>query len=377
MQSSRFACLPDDDEADAKVLKQQEKERKKEEAKKNAKNKPKEMPKAQKEAKDLQNLAFGGSSKKKNKKKTNKQTTPGKDDSSNFEEWKERDKAAVEDNFTAAMQAAILQSKLDFEQQKEVEAAQQELLTTGQGSQEVMASLDKEDRKKVVKLQKKLNTMTLDQFNSASEQKDSSDTNGDQPFSEPQLYRHPRHRERAAGPENGARPSPEKEVKKSGDFFEQLDSATVTALDREQLLESYRHQDLRTLAALPEASMVAGYQERLAASDKLLLEARKEIIDLNGKLSEAKVRTKKLTEILLSGEMKEKTEVLVQVHKLEKVKDELTDSLRVTSGQLEQERSLVRSLEVEVRRVREAGQLKGAEMELCTRLLALLKANRK
>ena len=179
MQSSRFACLPDDDEADAKVLKQQEKERKKEEAKKNAKNKPKEMPKAQKEAKDLQNMAFGGSSKKKNKKKNNKQTTPSKDDSSNFEEWKERDKAAVEDNFTAAMQEAILQSKLDFEQQKEVEAAQQQLLNTGQGSQEVMDSLDKEDRKKVVKLQKKLNTMTLDQFNSASEQKDSPNTNGD------------------------------------------------------------------------------------------------------------------------------------------------------------------------------------------------------
>ena len=137
-----------------------------------------------------------------------------------------------------------------------------------------------------------------------------------QPLSEPQLYRHPRHRERA-GPDNGSRVSPEKEVKKAGgagDFFEQLDTATVTALDREQLLESYRNQDLRTLAALPEAAMVAGYQERLAASDKLLLEARKEIVDLNGKLVEAKTRTKKLTEILLSGEMKEKTEVLVQVH---------------------------------------------------------------
>ena len=118
MQSARFACLPDDDAADAKVLKQQEKE-----AKKNAKNKSKEMPKAQKEAKNLQNLAFGGSSKKKNKKKNNKQTTPSKDDSSNFEEWKERDKAAVEDNFTAAMQEASLQSHLDFEQKKEVEAA--------------------------------------------------------------------------------------------------------------------------------------------------------------------------------------------------------------------------------------------------------------
>jgi len=359
-------------------LKQQEKEKKKEEARKNAKNKPKEVPKAQKEAKDLQNLAFGGNAKKKNKKKNNKQTTPGKDtDSNNFEEWKERDKVAVEDNFSAAMQEAILQSKLDFEAQKEADARRQELLASGQGSEETMASLDKEDRKKVVKLQKKLNTMTLEQFNNASANKDSPETNGDKPLSEPQLYRHPRHRERA-GPENGSRVSPEKEVKKAGgDFFEQLDTATVTALDREQLLESYRHQDLRTLAALPEAAMVAGYQERLAASDKLLLEARKEIVDLNGKLAEAKTRTKKLTEILLSGEMKEKTEVLVQVHKLEKVREELTDSLRSTSGQLEQERSLVRSLEAEVRRVREAGQVKGAEMELCTRLLTLLRANRK
>ena len=88
-------------------------------------------------------------------------------------------KVAVEDNFSAAMQEAILQSKLDFEEQKEAEARRQELLNTGQGSQEVMDSLDKEDRKKVVKLKKKFNTMTLDQFNSASEQKDSPNTNGD------------------------------------------------------------------------------------------------------------------------------------------------------------------------------------------------------
>ena len=179
--ASRFACLPDDDEADAKVLKQKEKERKREEAKKNANNKPKETPKekAKKEAKDLQNLAFGGNSKKKNKKKSNqKQSSPNKEDSSNFEEWKERDKVAVEDNFSAAMQEAILQSKLEYEHQQEVEAKQHELLTTGQGSQEVIDSLDKEDRKKVVKLQKKLATMSLDQFHNASEQILTSETNG-------------------------------------------------------------------------------------------------------------------------------------------------------------------------------------------------------
>ena len=88
-------------------------------------------------------------------------------------------KVAVEDNFSAAMQEAILQSKLDFEEQKEAEARRQELLATGQGSQEVMDSLDKEDRKKVVKLQKKLNTMTLEQFNNASVVKDTLTSNGD------------------------------------------------------------------------------------------------------------------------------------------------------------------------------------------------------
>ena len=88
-------------------------------------------------------------------------------------------KVAVEDNFSAAMQEAILQSKLDFEAQKEADARRQELLASGQGSEETMASLDKEDRKKVVKLQKKLNTMTLEQFNNASALKESSETNGD------------------------------------------------------------------------------------------------------------------------------------------------------------------------------------------------------
>ena len=138
-----------------------------------------------------------------------------------------------------------------------------------------------------------------------------------------------------------------------------------------------RNHNLLNLASVPDPSLVMGYQERLAASERQLSEARREAEDLHTKLAEAKLRTKKLTEILLSGEMREKTEVLVQVHKLEKVRDELTDSLRLTSGQLEQERSLVRSLETEVKRVREVGQLKGAEMELCTRLLSLLRANRK
>ena len=146
------------------------------------------------------------------------------------------------------------------------------------------------------------------------------------------------------------------------------------ALDREQLLESYRKQDLSSLSGTSPGS-VAGYHDRVASTEKQLLEAKLEIDSLNNKLNEAKLRTKKLTEILLSGEMKEKTEVLVQVHKLEKVREELSSSLAVTNAQLEQERSLVRMVENEVKKV--GATAKGVELELCNRLMTILKTNRK
>ena len=95
---------------DCKGLKQKQK---KEEIKK-IENKPKDKVKVKNEAKELQNLAFGGS-KKKNKKKNpaNKEkvkaagdiTSKTKDkEESQFEEWKERDKVLENDNFTAALQ---------------------------------------------------------------------------------------------------------------------------------------------------------------------------------------------------------------------------------------------------------------------------------
>ena len=180
--ASRFACLPDDEAADSKVLKKLDKQ-KKEENKKNENNKQKDpsKTKAKNEAKELQNIAFGGGScKKKNKKKNNQnkqQNNNGNNvESSQLEEWKERDKALVEDNFTADMQEAILQSQLEFEQQQSLVAAQQEMLSSGVGSEEVLASLSKEERKKVVKQQKKPTTMSLDQFNNAQDQ--STEQNG-------------------------------------------------------------------------------------------------------------------------------------------------------------------------------------------------------
>jgi len=393
--ASRFACLQDDDSADWKAPKSKSKP-KKEEVKKPVDNKPKDAAKAKalKEAKDLQNLAFGGQ-KKKNKKKGSQQSqpqsqpppSPVKSEASpapsdpapappppaaaaaqtteQYEEWKEKDKALVDDNFTAAMQEAIMQSKLEFEQQQALLEAQKRLLANGVVTDSVLASLSKEERKRVVKQQKKPATMTLDQFNTEpaiSEQETA-------PTSVPtttttQVYKHPRHKDRM-GP-GATRASPAKE---GGDFFNQMNDAAVKALNREQLLESYRTQEETNGS---ESALVANYREKLVEKEQELQIAREEIKNLNTKLVEVKGRSKKLTEILMAAEMREKTEVLVQVDKLEKVRNELSASLSFTSAQLEQERSLVHQLEIEIKK--SCGG--GADQELASRLMGIMK-NRK
>ena len=81
-------------------------------------------------------------------------------------------------------------------------------------------------------------------------------------------------------------------------------------------METYRSQEATNGS---ESALVANYREKVVEKDQQLQQARAEVQTLSNKLTEAKLRCKKLTEILMSGEMKEKTEVLVEVHKLEKV----------------------------------------------------------
>lgn len=386
--ASRFACLQDDDSADWKAPKTKSSKPKKEEAKKPVDNKPKDAAKAKalKDAKDLQNLAFGGQKKKKNKKGSQQQqqpqnqpvaspvaaaspppaATPSSAPSSTpqYEEWKEKDKVLVDDNFTAAMQEAIMQSKLEFEQQQALVEAQERLMANGVVTDSVLASLTKEERKRVVKQQKKPATMTLDQFN--TEPAVPEPNVPDPAVPEPQVYKHPRHKDRVGA----NRASPAKELREGGDFFNQMDVSAVKALNREQLLESYRTQEATNGS---ESALVANYREKLVEKDQELQVARAEIKTLNSKLIEVKGRSKKLTEILMSGEMREKTEVLVQVDKLEKVRNELSASLSFTSAQLEQERSLVHQLEIEIKKGAGGG---GGEEDLCNRLMGILK-NRK
>jgi len=364
VSASRFACLPDDDSADWKGPKKQSNKKKDDAAKKPSDNKPKDpsKAKAQKEAKELQNLAFGGQKKKKKKGQQLSASSPPVKDTSpalgeekaqvedkgteQLEEWREKDKVVTEDNFSQAIQEAILLSKLEFEQREAEIAAQARLIEDGGLTSEMLASLSKEERKRVVQKEKQKNTMSLNQFMNDQERQEPVA----EPPVAPQIYKHPRHKDRQ---------------KERGDFFAQTDEAAVKALNREQLLETYRSQEI----AGGESALVANYRELLVAKELELEQSKGDVTELKEKLVACKTRIKKLTEILMSGEMKEKTEVIIQVQNLEKMRDELTSSLSFTAGQLEQERSLVHQLELELKRL--SGQ-EGVDQDVINRLLAII-----
>ena len=161
--------------------------------------------------------------------------------------------------------------------------------------------------------------------------------------------------------------TPDKSESPKQDFFQQLETVADKAIYREQRLETFRQTEVNC--------SLQTYQDRLNQTEMALAQSRLQVADLQTKLEEAKTRTKKLTEILLSGEMKEKTEVLVQVHKLEKIRDELSTSLADTSARLEQERSLTTNIETEIRKTG-SGASQG-EVELCTRLMSILRQHKK
>ena len=421
--ASRFACLPDDEAADWKAPKSKAKSPTKSAEKKVQDNKPKDKnkaSKAQQEAKALQNLAFGGQKKSKSKKKgkggdnqttgvtspsstpSNLQSPPQSHASSEPpEEWKERDREQQEDSFTQAMQQAIMLSQLEFEKKEELEAAKADLISNGLAgaSLEEVSELSKEERKKAMKAGKAAMTMSLGEFNTSQPP---SESTAPAETAQPAVYKHPRHRDRAPGEklveelkghklkqelrgEGGKAVAGEE---KGVNFFSQMDQAALVALNREQMRESFKAQEM----AGSESALVANYREKLVEREMELVVAKAESQDLREKLGQAKTRTKKLTEILMQAEMREKTEVLVQVHKLEsvrvknysnaiglkqmvQVRDELSSQLSLTLAEHEQLRSLVSGLETELRKA--ALPNVGLDPETAARLLATIRAVRK
>ncbi|KFM74421.1 G kinase-anchoring protein 1, partial [Stegodyphus mimosarum] len=129
------------------------------------------------------------------------------------------------------------------------------------------------------------------------------------------------------------------------DFFHKIEEDAEKIITKEQKQEHYKSLD----PALESARFLQ-CQEELRKKDEEIAMLNESLKKLKEELKNVKTRNKKLYGILESGEMREKAEILVQINQLLTVKDELTEQLNEYHTALEQERSKVHSLQMELKK---------------------------
>ncbi|XP_034242651.1 G kinase-anchoring protein 1-like [Thrips palmi] len=219
-----------------------------------------------------------------------------------WEEWKQKDAKYVDENYEGELQEAILQSKLEFEQNKDFyERTKKEL-----EAEKKLAS--------VAGKKKKSKAMSLDEFNNMQEN------------SENGIEQEPC--------ENGAAAVDDPE------FFNKIKEEAKEVIKREQMKRKIKERE----PFLDEAISIAQYQVKLEERDAEIASLKEELAQVKEDLLKVKSRNKKLCSIIGQSEVKDKAEILVQLDKLQVVKDELTAEVANLHVQLEQERSKVHAL---------------------------------
>merc|ERR1712212_1055810 len=115
-----------------------------------------------------------------------------------------------------------------------------------------------------------------------------------------------------------------------------------------QLCESTPPTNGTTNGCTMDAASVAAYENIIDEKDKEIDKLNEVNEKLKEELAQVKKRNKQFCFILAQGEMKEKSEILLQVDELTNVKNELSEELADMHTQLEQERSKVSTLKLEL-----------------------------
>nr|CAD7589477.1 unnamed protein product [Timema genevievae] len=220
-----------------------------------------------------------------------------------WDQWKKKDSEFVDGNYEEDLQQAILLSKLDFEEKKDV---YQQLKKD--------ADDDKKSGNKKAKKSNKPQTMSLDEFNNMNATSSGVGENDVE----------------LASPVDD--PDPE--------FFQRIKDDAKKAIDREQSLEKRKARE----PFIQEAITKAQLEDSVERKDKEIIALKEDVVKLKEELHQVKTRNKKLCNILALGEMRDKAEVLIEVDRLQRVKDELSSEVSSLYAQLEQERSKVRAL---------------------------------
>uniref|UniRef100_A0A2A4K2T3 G kinase-anchoring protein 1 n=1 Tax=Heliothis virescens TaxID=7102 RepID=A0A2A4K2T3_HELVI len=238
------------------------------------------------------------------KKKKSKQQPVSADQ---WELWKQKDEEMVDGNFESELQQAILLSKLDFEEKKDV-------YKQSKKEAEIEKKVIEQSSKANAKKQKKKNVMSLDQFN------DMMNGGEDVKFNhvdEKCLQEDPK--------------SPDKDT----EFFERVKTETKNELLKDKINDRVKNRQ----PASDEIITRVQFADALERKDREIAKLKEEVVSLKQELFTVKCRNKKLCNILGQGEMKDKAEVLVEVERLRSVQAELTAELASLHTDLEKERS--------------------------------------
>ncbi|KAE8742697.1 hypothetical protein FOCC_FOCC011728 [Frankliniella occidentalis] len=238
----------------------------------------------------------GGSSKSKSKPPKAKVVTDAQ-----WEEWKKKDAQYVDENYAGELQEAILQSKLEYEQNKDF--------------YDRVRKESEADKKLAAGGKKKKKAMTLEEFKNFQE-----NTGNDI-------------EEKDSHVENGATAVEDPE------FFSRIKLEAKEVIQKEETKKKIKERE----PLLDEAISIAQYQVKLEEKDAEIASLSEELAQVKANLTKVKSRNKQLCSIIGQSEVRDKAEILVELHKLQSVKDELTEEVANLHVQLEQERSKANS----------------------------------
>ncbi|XP_023949447.2 G kinase-anchoring protein 1 [Bicyclus anynana] len=226
--------------------------------------------------------------------------------SEQWEMWKQKDEEIVVGNFESQMQEAILLSKLDYEEKKDV-------YKQIKRDAEIEKKIEEQSRAGSKK-QKKKHVMSLEQFNDLV-------THGEEPnFIDVTSVK-----------------NPEEELKqpdKDTTFFDRIQTETKNELLKDKIIDRVLNQTVPD-----EVITRLQFTETLEKKDKEISALKQQVMSLKDELLTVKSRNKKLCNILGQGEMKDKAEILVEVERLRCMQSEMTSELASLHQDLEKERS--------------------------------------
>uniref|UniRef100_A0A1Q3F8Q4 Putative g kinase-anchoring protein 1 n=1 Tax=Culex tarsalis TaxID=7177 RepID=A0A1Q3F8Q4_CULTA len=231
--------------------------------------------------------------KKQPKPKKPKKPASAEAQSEQWNKWQEKDTEIVETHYEKDLEQALLLSKLDFEANK-------------------VKYVQSEREAKAAGKPKKSRPLSLQAFQTKVE-KDTTEK-------EVQLQRKVE----------------EVEYNRKFTFFEQIDRETKQIIRKEQFKEIMANRRECPIEKSPSDEDEKP-EEPAAMSELDVVKAENEA--LKAELATLRFKYKKICSVLKSGEMKDKTDLLVEIEKLKRTQEDMSAELSALYVQLEQEKS--------------------------------------